>query len=350
MEKTEFQKILKLLNKRGSVTYKEEYLKRRLKERLRSTKSANYTEYLDYLALNPNEIEFVLKRLSINVTWFFRNFETFKYLQEVLESYIIENYKATGKKVFRIWSSGSAIGAEAYTLAIIIDNIISNLQLKLNIKIIGTDFNEDLLEIAKTGKYEKLYLEDLPKTIQKKYFIKTKSNQYQIKDFIQKKVLFHYLDLRDTEYLLREIDLIVCRNVLIYFDDESQTEIIKKFHHCAIPGGLLLLGGSEIISPELEHYWKAISPKHRIYLKLTQDETPKQRPIREKVIKEKKIEKKPLTAQRRRKTTKKKKRPLYDYSTCIQCNRKFASRLKYEIHREIFHRILPRKKKETFRK
>lgn len=271
-----------LVSKNLPDTYKESYFIRRVMVRLRKTNSKNVTEYFSYLKNNISEVELLRKDLSINVTKFFRDKESFEYFCDNLTELMKDQFKKNKNKTIKIWSAGCAIGAEPYSIAIHVDKTINKFNLRgLRVNISATDFNNELLSYARNGIYEDVVLENVSRIDMREYFepydkIKNELNveiaKYKISNKIRNYVDFSHLDLSSNKYPFKNLDILTCRNVLIYFTQEAQFTILKKYYNSLKTNGILFLGRSETMHLSYRGDFKNISPKHRVYEKIDPNE------------------------------------------------------------------------------
>ncbi|PNR97152.1 protein-glutamate O-methyltransferase CheR [Petrotoga sp. 9PWA.NaAc.5.4] len=231
--------------------YKQHRLRRRIDILLKKYNLKSYNEYFEMLKKNPEKWNEFLDKLTINVTEFFRNPEKWEFLKnEILKDLIKEN---NGK--LKAWSAGCSTGEEPYTLAIILHELGS-----LNkADIIATDFDSGALEKAIKGIYSEKSLVNLSKEMKDKYFINLGDSTYQIKDFIKHSVLFKRMNLLYDTFD-KNFDLIVCRNVVIYFDNEAKERLYKNFFESLKPGGVLFVGSTERIFNYKDIGFSSIAP------------------------------------------------------------------------------------------
>jgi chemotaxis protein methyltransferase CheR len=330
--------IKRLLETKGlPISYKETYLKRRLNVRLRKSGSANFAEYYNLLKKDNTEFENLKKDLSINVTKFFRDLETWEYFQNILSDYLKKKTALSKRVTLRIWSAGCAIGAEPYSIAMMIDQILHHRRYNFDIKINATDFNQDLLSIARRGIYEPESLDELPKGHLKLYFENHAKNQYRLNYRIRKMVDFSHFDLTSNKYPYKNLDVLICRNVLIYFATDYQKIIFQKFFDSLCPNGLLVLGRTESLNLTFRQQFTNISPRHRIYQKIDtlsgdKDETIVYQYCDE--CKERFIRLIDLKIHQRRHKTKGKKKPY----NCKICRKGFLTEVRYKAHLKYFHK------------
>ncbi|MFW9996466.1 MAG: CheR family methyltransferase [Candidatus Odinarchaeota archaeon] len=256
-----------LLKKGFKVSYKDNYFHRRLRIRMRKIGINKFGDYYSILLKDNNEIEFLKKNLSINVTTFYRNPDTYKLFQEVFAWYMEEIVDNKKRPDIRIWSAGCAVGAEPYSIAMIVDQLLGSRKSNYNIDIYATDFNEELLAFAREGIYDKEYLSDLPQGLKHKYFEQVDLDSYRITDTITSMVSFSHLDLATNTFPFKNLDIIFCRNVLIYFDKDLKKRLFERFYDLLAPNGIMVLGRTEAISLDYKDNFNSLSLKHRIYQK-----------------------------------------------------------------------------------
>ncbi len=236
MEVAEFEAwILKNL-KVDLSAYKPAQLHRRVKSLMNRIGVENYLDYTNLLKKDEVEQKRFLNYITINVTEFFRNPQLFLELDKKIK----EELEKSNKNL-KIWSAACSQGSEPYSLAMMMREI-SPLG-KHNI--IATDIDTPILDRAKEGRYKGNEIKNIPKELLDKYF-KKKNDEYYIEPIIKNMVCFQRHDLILDDYF-SDVDLIVCRNVVIYFNSSVKNEIYKKFHRALKKGGLLFVGATESI-------------------------------------------------------------------------------------------------------
>lgn len=190
---------------------------------------------------NPDLINEIIDAITTNETSFFRDINFFKHLNEIIMPQIFE--MAPDKKDILIWSSACSTGQEPYSLAINIKENFSHLN--KNFKIIASDISDNALEKAKSGIFSQFEVQrGLPITLLLKYFIQVE-REWHIKDEIKNMVNFKKINLLDNLWEVNKFDLIVCKNVLIYFDETTKKNVLSKLIHKLEEYGVLMLGPSE---------------------------------------------------------------------------------------------------------
>lgn len=237
-----FKEQVYALTKINLDAYKERQMKRRIDALIAKHKINSYNVYVDTLKKNPIMFEEFVNYLTINVSEFYRNPEQWNLLEKEVLPYLFDKF-GNGLK---IWSAACSTGDEPYSLAMLLSKFMP-----LNkIKIIATDIDKQVLEKARLGLYNVKSLKGLPDEFIKKYFNQINDKTYQISDSIKACVEFKQHDLLKEAYP-SNCNLIVCRNVLIYFTEEAKIDIYKKFNNSLKSDGILFVGSTEqIIQPQ----------------------------------------------------------------------------------------------------
>lgn len=219
----------------------------RLSKRIKVLNLNSFEEYLSLLNHDPDEVQFFINALSTNLTSFFRE----KHHFDILQNKILPELK--DKKEINIWCSASSTGEEPYSIAFTCDRFMN---LKNNrIKILASDINTDVLSKAQSGIYEyasvkKSFSEDEVK----KWFLKGSGENEgycKVLDYVKNQISFEKINLLEDFFFQKKFDVIFCRNALIYFDEEVQVKVFKKFKSVLNPNGYLIIGHSEIINKDL---------------------------------------------------------------------------------------------------
>lgn len=216
--------------------YKESQMKRRLTSLYEKKGFKNFNDFYDAIHKDPSVLEEFLDRMTINVSEFYRNAQRW----EVLEKTIYPRLLSNSKKL-KVWSAACSTGEEPYSLAM---TLSSHLPLK-EIAIQATDLDQGAIDRARVGLYPERALKEAPKAIVEKYFI-NEGAYYQVKDEVKRTVTFKQHNLLNDRYDTG-FDLIVCRNVMIYFTEEAKDQIYENFSKALRPGGILFVGSTEQI-------------------------------------------------------------------------------------------------------
>ena len=248
--------------------YKPSTVMRRIERRLLLNHSDNLEAYVDLVVNDSEELNLLYKDLLIGVTQFFRDPEAFKLLEDrVLPEMLLRIPK---DKEARIWVAGCATGEEAYSIAILLHERFSAMKRDINVKIFATDVHKTSLETASAGVYRKSSVANVSKTRLKNFFTET-SNGFQVSPNIRNMVVFaaHNL-IKDAPFT--RMDLISCRNMLIYLQPLAQKKVLSLFHFALKTGGTLFLGPSEStgdLADEFEHideHWRLCKKRRDIRL------------------------------------------------------------------------------------
>lgn len=244
-EKDIFDQILSALSRRSGSDfsqYKMPTLSRRVEKRMQSLHIHRHDEYLALLEKSPQEIDELFKIILIGVTEFFRDMEAFGILEDCLRKLVARKKKGDS---IRIWIPGCSTGEEAYSIAILLDRILAEKSKELPVQIFATDIDERAIAFARKGIYEENALQNIPDDIRQRYFIK-REKDYELLKSIRSSVLFSRHDLIKNPPFLK-LDLLSCRNLLIYFNAGLQQQVLPIFHYALNQDGYLFLGKSESI-------------------------------------------------------------------------------------------------------
>lgn len=222
-------------------------LEKRLSYRLTDLKLTTFYDYYHYLKFNRNkgqELVDIMDVLTINETYFFRELFQLKAFSEEIIPELIKKKTSVGQRSLRIWSAGCSTGEEPYTIAMLLSSIP---ELRgWEIEIIGTDISQKVLQQARRAVYGKASFRATEDNDLKRFFLQ-QDDGYKVKDSIRELVTISHLNLFDTHRLtvLGKVDIVFCRNVIIYFDQAAKKRVIESFHTTLYDGGYLLLGHSE---------------------------------------------------------------------------------------------------------
>lgn len=242
----EFENLLNYIkHSRGFdfTGYKRSSLMRRVQKRMQVIGIESFNEYLDYLEVAPEEFVQLFNTILINVTSFFRDRPTWDYIASQVIPRIADDKEVTP---IRVWSAGCASGQEAYTLAIVLAEALGIEQFKARVKIYATDVDEEALNQARHATYSAKEVESVPHELLEQYFEPSSNQLYTFRKDLRRSVIFGRHDLLQDAPISR-IDLLVCRNALMYFNSEAQAKIIARFHFALNETGFLVLGKAEML-------------------------------------------------------------------------------------------------------
>jgi two-component system CheB/CheR fusion protein len=242
--------------------YKRPSLERRFRRRMDTIECRSYGDYLDYLEVHPDEYELLFETLLINVTEFFRDPPAWEHLsQDVLPELL--GAKDPGEPI-RVWSAGCSSGEEAYTAAIVLAEAVGEEAFRERVKIYATDIDEDALKTARQAVYTSKQVEKVPEALRAKYFERADQRLAFRKD-LRRTVIFGRNNLISDAPISR-LDLLICRNTLMYFTAEAQGDILRHFHFALTPRGVLMLGKSEMMIAHRDLFGN-VDLKKRIFRK-----------------------------------------------------------------------------------
>ncbi|ACM59705.1 chemotaxis protein methyltransferase CheR [Caldicellulosiruptor bescii] len=228
---------------------KKSYIQKRLKIAMDNLAITDFWEYLKRIETDRNALNKLLELITTNETYFFRDIPQLDMFSKDVLPELLNRKASKGDFRLKIWSAGCSTGEEPYTIAIILKERLEYFD-DWDIEILGTDISERVLRLAQDAIYLPRSLKDVPEYIKLKYFeYSPVDKMYKLKDEIKKLVTFRYLNLYDESKmrLMRNYDVIFCRNVLIYFDEESRKKVVEYFYDALNPGGYIFLGHSESI-------------------------------------------------------------------------------------------------------
>ncbi|NJD76802.1 MAG: protein-glutamate O-methyltransferase CheR [Candidatus Methanoperedens sp.] len=244
--------------------YKQAHLKRRLAVRLRANQSGSYKEYMDILMRNEAELQKLKDTLTVNVTELFRNPETYEVFSKTV---LPELVKSKGDdKTIKIWSAGCSNGEEPYSIAILVREFLGGLTKRYSISIIGTDIDEDSLKKAQNGIFQLKQLEKINKERLDKFFTRKDDGNFQISEDLRRLLKFRHHDMISGPRMFG-FDVIFCRNVTIYFEQELQEKLYLNFYNALNKGGYFVMGKTETLVGPAGDLFEPVDVRERIYQK-----------------------------------------------------------------------------------
>lgn len=214
----------------------------------------NFTQYIDYILTNKHlkDIDVLINHLTTNYTYFMREEKHFKYFTDTVLPYL---EKIKKDRVLSIWSAGCSSGQEPYTLSILLKEYFGANANRWDTRILATDISQNVLSCAQSAVYDKESLSKLPKSWINKYFDKTdQEDMYQVSKTLRDNVIFKTFNLMDPIKFKLKFDVIFCRNVMIYFDQNTKNQLVNRFYNAQNPGGYLFIGHSESIDRTSSQY------------------------------------------------------------------------------------------------
>ncbi|MFH1415185.1 MAG: CheR family methyltransferase [Elusimicrobiota bacterium] len=249
--------------------YNERHVKRRINTRLMALRitEGDYRAYLKLIEKDGEEYNRLFDAFSVNVTEFFRDNNVWETLEKDIIPGMIEKKRETGSKCFRVWSAGCSTGEEPYSMAILLSEILKKTKTDLSVTIISTDIDKDAIEKAREGVYIKQMLKNVSPGRLEKNFGKEDPDKYRISAAIKEMVIFKdHNFIRDRH--LSNMDMVLCRNVVIYFTHESKDIVFENFYNALFDKGYLILGKSEIlIAGKGKMLFTPVNTKEHIFIK-----------------------------------------------------------------------------------
>jgi chemotaxis protein methyltransferase CheR len=248
-------------------------IENRLSSRIKELNLKSYNEYYNFLRFDVSrktELNKLFEVVTTNETSFYRNPPQLEIFQHVILTDIVEKCRKAGRKRLRLWSAGCSTGEEPYTLAIILHEVLKSEIAAWDIKITANDLSDAVLNAARRGIYNEYALRTTPPEITSAYFTKD-GNVYRINESLKRIVTFGQINLNDKEQLKRveKSQVVFCRNVIIYFDDDMKRRVINAYYDNLEPDGVLLIGHSESLHNitrafQLEQYKGTIVYRKRV--------------------------------------------------------------------------------------
>lgn len=244
--------LLKAKTRHDFSLYKPTSVYRRIERRMGIHKIASIADYAGFLQKNPQEVDLLFKELLIGVTGFFRDSAMWDDLKKSALPQILAAYPRGG--TLRAWSCGCSTGEEAYSLAMLfreaLDSVKPNQSDDYRLQIFATDLDADAIEKARKGSYAGTIESDVSPERLQRFFLK-ENNRYRVGKEIREMVTFAQQNaIMDPPFT--KLDILICRNLLIYLSTELQKKLLPLFHYCLNPGGLLFLGSAETIGPQID--------------------------------------------------------------------------------------------------
>jgi len=270
-----FEALLQFLKRsRGFdfTGYKRASLERRFRRRMDTVACKSFGDYLDYLEVHPEEYQALFDTLLINVTDFFRDPPTWDQVRDDALPLILDGKPAD--EPLRVWSAGCATGQEPYTIAIVLCEALGEDSYRRRVKIYATDIDEDALNTARQATYAAREVEHVPPELRERYFERVE-NRFAFRTDLRRAVIFGRNNLVQDAPISR-LDLLVCRNTLMYLNAETQGDVLRHFHFALRDTGVLMLGKSEMMIAHRDLF-AALDLKQRIFRKLPRTATMQER-------------------------------------------------------------------------
>lgn len=252
LSQQDFTRLVQFVKKNYGIdlSKKMQLIMGRLSNTIITLGYSSFTEYIDHVtsSKNPADLEVMLNKLTTNYTYFMREEAHFNFFRDTILPYLVSTKK---NKVLSIWSAGCSSGEEPYTISMLIKETLGAQAALWDTRVLATDISQNALKAAKQAVYDEESLKNLSPAWKTKYFVKTEEQGiYSVSPAIKSNVIFQTFNLMDPIRFRLKFDVIFCRNVMIYFDQETKDGLIQRFYDATAPGGYLLIGHSETINKE----------------------------------------------------------------------------------------------------
>jgi two-component system CheB/CheR fusion protein len=243
--------------------YKRASLMRRVQKRMQSVNCDRFVDYTDYLEVHPEEFGHLFNVILINVTAFFRDDASWEFLRDVVVPQVLEG--RDGQSI-RVWSAGCASGEESYSIAMVFVEALGREAFRQRVKIYATDVDDHALNQARQAAYTAKQVEPVPAPLLEKYFAR-EGDRYVFDKDLRRSVIFGRHDLIQDAPISR-VNILTCRNALMYFNTEAQARILARFHFALADAGVLFLGKAEMLLTQT-HMFTPVDLRRRIFRKVT---------------------------------------------------------------------------------
>lgn len=254
MTDQEFITLTTFIKKKYGIdlSKKRTLIEGRLTNELKQKGLTSFKDYFDVLFHDESGTEIItlLNKLTTNLSYFMRESQHF----EFLKNHVLPYFEKTRKNELRIWSAGCSTGQEAYNTAMFIDEYFGPRKKNWDTRILATDISMKALTKAKSAIYTAEEMKDIPPIWKSKYFTALPDGRFQVCERLRKEVIFRPLNLMEPFHFKKPMDLIFCRNVMIYFDTETKQKLVNKYYDWTSPGGFLFIGHSESINTDQCRY------------------------------------------------------------------------------------------------
>ena len=246
-------------------SYKDKCLRRRIAVRMRAKGAHSASDYAGVLDADPREYKRLLRSLTVNVTKFFRNPDAYAAIAET----VIPELWSKSQNGLRVWSAGCASGEEPFSVAILLHkharetNSLDRLE---NVDVLGTDIDSEVLGEAERAFYAESALAETPLALRDTYFPEVVGLRTMVPE-VRRMVRFENDDLLSFKPPISDVQLVLCRNVIIYFEREAQDRLFAEFHRVLAPGGFLVLGKVETLLGDSRSLFTAVNARERIFRK-----------------------------------------------------------------------------------
>ncbi|MFW6231052.1 MAG: CheR family methyltransferase [Nanoarchaeota archaeon] len=245
--------------------YTDTFLSRRIDTRLRAKNMNSYKDYAALLQSDPKEHDALDRELTIHVTHFFRDRSMWDAFQEKIIPYLVDSKLSKHQTGIRVWSAGCSTGEESYSIVICFMEALGDRFSEISLRVIGTDYDAATVELAKKGSYAEQQLREMDEACISRYFTKT-TESYDIKQELKRYVTFERGDVLSSSRP-KNVDVIFCRNTVIYFQTEIKTRLYLDFYEMLNDNGFFIMGKTETLQGEARTLFNPYDPLERVFRK-----------------------------------------------------------------------------------
>ncbi len=266
LDKESYDRIRHIVYDKSGIVLKDDkatLVTARLGNRMRALGLPDFRAYLHHLESDKtgHELTTLLDAISTNVTYFFREPEHFEFIKRTFATWVKNKQRR-----IRMWSAACSSGDEPYSLVMALADQLNS---SIDFRVLATDISTKILQAAMQGVYAGATMDNVPAALKSRYMTQLPGGQYEVKAEIKEKILFRHLNLMEIPYpLTGPLDMILCRNVMIYFDPSTRQRLINEFHRLLKPGGHLIISHSESLVGMVTPF-KMIQPS--VYMKAAQE-------------------------------------------------------------------------------
>ncbi len=264
---SEFQRMRDFMYRRFGINLAQKRLliEGRMATILQKKGYGSFSDFMDHMEKDTTgeDLSLIITRLTTNFTYFYREEHHFDFLKNIALPEILPRVRDNS---LGIWSAGCSSGEEPFTIAMLLDDYFGGNKRGMDTRVLATDISDRVLRIAQQGVYPEERMTKIPPTWKGKYFVHKEGPDYEVKPAIKKEVIYRKFNLMEPEFRFKQkFHVIFCRNVMIYFDNETRQALTKRFYDALLPGGYFFIGLSETLGKSYNGF-KYVQPS--IYQKV----------------------------------------------------------------------------------
>ncbi|OPY29864.1 MAG: chemotaxis methyltransferase CheR [Methanocella sp. PtaU1.Bin125] len=266
----ELRNLIRKVHSRTGIDlgqYKDSYIARRLSTRMKVLGAMTYGSYARMLDAHADEYDKVVDAFTINVSEFFRDRDAYRVIREKVIPAIVADKVSTGRRSLRVWSAGCACGEEVYSISMILHDVLGKEYDRFAIRLYATDIDDAIMKRAQEGLYDPVSLKNVEKSFLERFTKATPDGKIAVNDTVKRNVTFRHYDLINGGPFGGYFDLILCRNVMIYFSEPQKKKLIGHFFDALNPGGYLVIGKTETLTADTRAAFIPAYGLERIYRK-----------------------------------------------------------------------------------